>query len=241
MSLAVKPVYSGRAFVRSCYHADIAGKPRPIRPKGCPGSEEECWVQALKWRERKHGPGYELSVYRCRTHRRIFTVYPPDWTPYARKPFVGLSPEGEDGIPDGGVNLAWAATVFQAVIDASEGRRWPIEASFIPDNRGLIPGGVFRTQCRHIEGALSLFAINDGADRRAQEKVAASFGIGLPFIVELTHIRDGPWWKKTGEAGAKILHCLGSPGRRHVHKLVDLGVDRKYWGPAPPLLSRAFG
>jgi hypothetical protein len=63
----------------------------------------------------------------------------------------------------------------------------------------------------------------------------------VPLLLELSNIRDGPWWKKSGEVGARVLDHLGAPGRRHLSKLVDLGGDRKYWGPwTPPILSRAI-
>jgi hypothetical protein len=161
-------------------------------------------------------------------------VYPPDWTPYARRSFVALSPYGVDGLYDE-ARLGWASTVFQAVIDAAEGRAWPVEARFVCDERGFIPGGVFRTQCRHIQGALGLFAIDEKAERPDQEKVAILFGIGLARLVEIAASRDGPFWKRGGEAGAGVLDFLGTPGRRHLHGLVELGGDRKYWGPSHQL------
>lgn len=180
-------------------------------------------------------------MYRCCVHGKVFTLYPPDWTPYSRRSFVALGPDGSDTLHDGGARLGWAHTVFQAIIDAAEGRRWSVEAQLVPDDRGLVAGGVFRTQCRHIRGALSLFAVNEDFRRSDQEKVGAYFGIGLPFLIELSNIRDGPWWKRAGEAGARVLDTLGAPSQRQLPKLIDLGVDRKYWGPLrPPLLSRAF-
>ena len=233
MSLAMKPVYSGRTFLSAPYsRGGDDDRLRPVRPERCPADgDSRCRIWSQNWRDRKRGPGYALAVFRCRTHLCIFTVYPPDWTPYARRSFVALSPDGADGFHDGGVRLAWASTVFQAVVDAAEGKAWPQEARFIVDERGFMPGGVFRTQCRHIEGALGLFAINEEADRRCQEKVAALFGIGVPLLVQIAGSRDGPFWKRGGEAGARVLDFLGAPGRRHFRSLVDLGGDRKYWGP----------
>lgn len=194
---------------------------------------------------RKCGPGYNFAVYRCCVHGKVFTVYPPDWTPYARRSFVAASPGGADTVADDGVRLGWAGTVFQAVIDAAGGRRWSIGSQIVPDERGLVAGGVFRTQCRHIHGALSLFAVNKDATQQDQQKVTAYFGIGLPFLNQLSKssakVRDGPWWKRAGEVGTSVLDTLGAPGHRHLPKLVDLGVDRKYWGYLkPPLMSRAF-
>lgn len=240
MSLAVKPVYSKREFLTSAYCADDGGEFHPVRPLRCPDSKSGCKIEVLRWRDRKHGPGYPLRIFRCFKHKRVFTIYPPDWTPYARKSFAALTPDGADSVFGDSERDAWATTIFQAVVDAADGRRWPENAEFVVDERGLLPGGVFRTQCRHIHGALNLFAIVDEKNRREQEKVAAYFGVGVPFLIELTKIRAGPWWRRTGEAVARILEHLGFPRRRYVPKFVDLGFDRKYWGPAPPLLSRAF-
>lgn len=242
MSLAVKPVYSGRAFCTAPYHADSNGRLRPPKPQCCPDHNDgSCRIWVCKYRQRKCGPGYNLVVCRCVVHQIVFTVYPPDWTPYARRSFVALSHDGADTVDDNGVRFVWASTVFQAVIDAAEGRRWSVEAKCVPDDRGLVAPGVFRTQCRHIQGALSLFAIESNASRANQEKVASYFGIGLPVLFQLSNIRDGPWWKKAGQAGATILDTLGAPGKRHLPKLVELGVDRKYWGlMTPPNLSRAL-
>ncbi len=242
MSLAVKPVYSGSIFVASPYVPDSNGKLRPSRPMSCPEPASLCGnIQILKWRPRKCGPGYAFAVFRCYTHGRVFTAYPLDWTPYARKSFTDLTPDGIDKVHDDEVRLGWAGTVFQAVIDAADGRRWPDESGGLGniDERGLTPGGVFRTQCRHICGALSIFAIDENSNRRAMEKVTAYFGIGVPRLMDLSNIREGPWWKAAGEAGARVLDHLGAPGRRHLENLVGLGVDRKYWGPwSPPILSR---
>jgi hypothetical protein len=235
MSLAVKPVYSGRVFSTVAYLADSSGQLRPERPVRCPASGEDsipCHLRASKWRERKFGPGYALVVFRCFAHGSSFTVYPPDWTPYARRSFVVLSPDGADGVHEDGPMSGWAGTVFQAVVDGAAGRAWPEEARFFEDDRGLVPGGVFRTQCRHIHGALALFAIACSSDVRAREKVAATLDLDVPFLGRIVNrARDGPWWRSAAKAVGEILSILGAPGRRHLLKLVGLGRDLQYWGP----------
>lgn len=235
MSLAVKPVYSGRAFSTAAYLAAPDGQLRPERPSRCPGPHDDsdrCVLRISKWRERKFGPGYALIIFRCFAHRRTFTIYPPDWTPYARRSFTALSPDGADGAHDGEVMDGWASTVFQAAVDGACGRMWPEQARFTVDDRGLVPGGVFRTQCRHIHGALVLFAISPHSDSRDREKVAATLGLELTFLARaLARARDDPWWKSAGRAVWEVLSILGAPGRRHLQKLVGLGRTRRYWGP----------
>ena len=235
MSLSVKPVYSGRAFSTAAYLERPSGQLRPERPSRCPASGDDsvsCHLRASKWRERKFGPGYALVVFRCFAHGLAFTIYPPDWTPYARRSFVALSPDGADGAHDTDTMLGWAPTVFQAAVDGACGRIWPEEARFTVDDRGLVPGGVFRTQCRHIHGALVLFAISPDSDSRAQERVAATLGLDLTFLASaLTRTRDGPWWRSAARTVWEVLSILEAPGRRHLQKLVGLGRNRRYWGP----------
>lgn len=234
MSLSMKPVYSGYPFVTGAYRADPEGRFRPERPGRCPGwsgDSGSCRLRASKRRERKFGPGYALVIFRCFFHRRAFTIYPPDWTPYARRSFVALSPEGTDGAPIADTMLGWASTVFQAAVDGACGRTWPGEARFAVDDRGLMPGGVFRTQCRHIHGAVVLFAISSNSDNRDQEKVAARLGLDLSFLRAMSLARDGPLWRSAAKAVEKVLSALGAPGRRYLTGLVGSGHDRRYWGP----------
>jgi hypothetical protein len=235
MSLAVKPVYSGRPFSTAAYFAGPTGQLRPERPSRCPASDDDsdiCHLRISKWRERKFGPGYALVVFRCFIHGRTFAIYPPDWTPYARRSFVALSPDGADGMHDGEVMLGWATTVFQAAVDGASGRMWPEEARFVVDDRGLVPGGVFRTQCRHIHGALVLFAISPDSDSRDREKVAATLGVDLTLLASaMIRARDDPWWRSAARAVWEVLSILDAPGRRHLPGLVGLGRDRRYWGP----------
>lgn len=237
MSLAVKPMYSGRSFSTASYLAGPDGRLQPLRPSRCPASSVEgadcCKLRTSKRRERKFGPGYALVVFRCFSHRRAFTVYPPDWTPYARRSFVALSPDGRDHVNTAcEATTAWANTVFQAVVDGARGLMWPVEAQFTVDERGLMPGGVFRTQCRHIHGALVLFAISCDFDARDRERVAAAFSLDLTLLSGASaRARGDPWWRSSAKAVWEVLSTLGEPGRRHLTKLVGTGCDRRYWGP----------
>ena len=235
MSLAVKPVYSKRTFLTAAYVVDLNGQFRPKRPCRCPTSgdgSDSCHLRVSKWRERKFGPGYALLIFRCFVHRSVFAIYPPDWTPYARRPLVALSPDGRDGVHEEGIATAWASTVFQAVVDGASDRAWPCEARFSVDERGLVPAGVFRTQCRHIRGALVFFAISDDCDGRDQEKVAAALGLDLALLhAAKNRARDGPWWKGAAKAAEAVLSTLGVPGRRILCKLIGIGHSRRYWGP----------
>ena len=100
------------------------------------------------------------------------------------------------------------------------------------DDGGFMPGGVFRTQCRHIYGALVLFAISSDCDDRNREKVAAVFSLDLTLLSGAsTRARGDPWWRSAAEAVWEVLSILGAPGRRHLTKLVGQGRDRRYWGP----------
>jgi hypothetical protein len=71
------------------------------------GSAGVCTINIHSYRDRKCGPGFKLAVFQCKSHVLTFTVYPPGWLPYGRRPLVG-----DD-------------STFQAVDDLSRGVRWP--------------------------------------------------------------------------------------------------------------------
>jgi hypothetical protein len=90
---------------RSCLHATTR--------------DEACALVVHHVRERKTGPRIPVTVLRCQTHRRAFTIYPLGHIPYGR---LAVAPVGLDGelvstpqserLADGKRELAWCTTLF---------------------------------------------------------------------------------------------------------------------------------
>lgn len=208
-------------------------------PSFCPdsGDSKTCDVGCYRRRRRAFGPGHLLVVCYCVGHYRYFTVYPLGWEPFGRKPLVPLTPDGAD--IDFGNNAAdaWSATLFQALIDAARGLRWPDIANLTlwPIDCAL-PVRTFRTQCRHIDGAIRLFALDAGQEG-AWPLLIARLGIDLGvFKGTAGKARDGPLWRARGEKGREILRALDLPCRKILAPLIDIGKNQGYWG-SPRILN----
>lgn len=231
MSLAVKPVHSKRPFVAVPYRLDAAtGRWLPVMPATCPDAALvagiPCRVRLSGWRRRKCGPEHPLAVGACRSHRRWFTLYPPAWTPFARKPLFDLTPAGDLIISE----RQWSHTLFQALIDAADGQPWPIEARFSTDDRSSTSRGTRKTQLRHIHGAMRLLALEE-TDEHEQLAVAVALGVDLTMLVlAASRIRDGPSTAVRAEEGAEILRKASRPRSRLLLELVDRGHACQFWG-----------
>jgi len=147
---------------------------------------------------------------------------------------VHVTPDDLEVFDVGEPPEAWVETAFGAAVDAAARRPWPKSAGgFIAWRKrfGREPHGVFRTQLRHMDGALVLFALVDSiaADQPA---VAAALGIDLSDVVMAARrIRDGPAWRAKGETGTDLLGAVGRPRRSLLSGFIRLGRDRRYWGP----------
>lgn len=161
-----------------------------------------------------------------------FTVYPPGFQPFGRKSVVPLTPDGADIDHKNGDSDGWCSTLFQAVVDAARGIRWPLMANdaFWPAECSL-PVRTFRTQCRHIDGALDFFALAPGRSHD-WPRLVAKLGIDLGTFIDTTkRARDGPRWQTRGKMGREILSALGLPRRSFVRELFDIGKSQGFWGP----------
>lgn len=121
-----------RKFVTTAYLAGDDGHLEAVVPEHCMcgGDGRPCRVWRHAYRERHEGPGHRLLVVRCTTHGVYFTLYPPGWTPWGRKPVVAASVD---------------QTLFSAARDASSGVLWPRHQA-----REQNDGKVARAQSRHI-------------------------------------------------------------------------------------------
>lgn len=117
-----------------------------VVPDRCACGEDghTCRIQRHELRERKEGPDHRLLVIRCVTHERYFTLYPPGWTPFSRRPVVGDVEE---------------ETLFGPALRAAADDIWPRHAS--RKQRGA---EVATMQFRYIERAASWLGLCEDED-----------------------------------------------------------------------------
>lgn len=129
----------------------------PELPERCPSEARgSCRIYLKDWRERPTGPGFPLAVIRCVTHKVYYTLYPPGYAPYGRKPLVLLSPDGGFVERDASQE-AFEGTYFQAVLDGAKGFAWP---------KASLEGSLcsrFLTQVRHINRCCLLLGLARGS------------------------------------------------------------------------------
>lgn len=234
--MARKSKHSKRRVVTAPYFAGTDGRFRPEPPERCVilDAMGGCEISFHRWRKRKRGPGIALACYLCDEHGCSFTVYPPGWLPYGRRPMVHVSLAGVDiGGIAAGVE-GWVETAVGAAVDAAAQRLWPVSAGGAREweaRYGREPYGVRRTQARHAVGAAALFALSDDLVE-ARAKVAALLGINLSVIaVAAGRARDGPPLVALGTKGAELLSAAGRPRLHLLSGMTRLGADRQYWGP----------
>lgn len=236
MSLAPKPAYALRRVVAAAYFIDPHGRLRPRRPRRCArlDCEGDCRISFHRWRTRKCGVEHPLACFICLEHDCSFTVYPPGWLPFGRRPIVEVTASGFDvGGLEKGVE-AWSETAFGAAVDAGVKRLWPVTAGGSKEwekRYSRKPYGVRRTQARHVKGVLELMALS--AELALERPtVAAALDFDLSRIAACAaRPRDGPPLVACGAKGAELLSAAGRPRRRLLSGFVRLGADRQYWGP----------
>jgi len=126
-------------FVTAPYVIGDEGGIEAVVPEHCPcgGDGQECRVWRHAYRLRKQGPGHRLLVVRCTAHGIYFTLYPPGWTPWGRKPIAGR-PADETMLD----------AALDAACDAASGVLWPRHQGQEQDG-----GKVARAQSRRIAHA----------------------------------------------------------------------------------------
>jgi hypothetical protein len=131
----------------------------PQLPDTCPVEARDgqaCRLFQDHFRARKTGPAFALCVMRCRTHTIGFTLYPPGYTPWGRKPWVceGVVAKVEDDVED---NAEWFRnTYFDAALDVAAGVLWPREKAIDADF--ATPSDL--TQECHLSRAIRLLGID---------------------------------------------------------------------------------
>jgi len=155
-----------------------------VLPSSCPWHDdgEACDVRRHSARVRKCGPEYALTVSRCWTHGRFFTLYPPGWTPYGREP-VEVRRAASDG----------ATTVLSAALSVASA----------PSLRAL--SGYRRTLGRKIvRAALWLGVVGESG-----ESVAAVLGMDLhAHVARRRAYARASTWRDRAQLGAEALAAI---------------------------------
>jgi hypothetical protein len=171
-----------RFFVTTEYFPGAGGVLEPAMPTTCPhGSSggKRCDVRPHFIRPRKTGPCFPLTVARCHTHGRSFTLYPPAFGPYLRAPVCALAPDGTAPLPERknpqGLE-AFEGTLFQAALDGERQKAWA------RDSLGGVADRWWSTQGRHIGLALRLLGIARDIGERLRERIASVLSLDHLFL-----------------------------------------------------------
>jgi hypothetical protein len=164
-------------------------------------------------------------IVRCRTHDRSFTLYPPGFAPYQRRPILQLAPEGRAVLHEESTDpLAdFEDTLFQAALDASKGYAWPknIEEEELPD-------AWWSTQNRHLELALRLLGLFGDAADRVRETIAAVLSLACLVLRDESGNME-PGYQGKGQAICRVLAALIG-GERRAIRLLFCGYVIGKWG-----------
>ncbi len=136
---------------------------------------------------------------RCETHDLGFTLYPPGYVPYGRKPIAPVGSDGSLWAQSDGDNL-FEGTYFDAAIDARDGRPWPAESM-----AGSLESR-FRTQQRHMDRAALLLGIDSSIDERRREQIAHILSIPGQVIHDCAHAIENQ--HASAVMGANICRVL---------------------------------
>ncbi len=233
-----------RLFVVTPYEPD-GDMLLPQLPDTCPVEAQDgqaCRLFQDHFRERKSGPAFALCVMRCRTHETGFTLYPPGYTPWGRKPWVceGVVGKGKDAVKD---NAEWFRNTYvEAALDAADGVFWPREK--ISDADFATPSDL--TQECHLSRAIRLLGIDQEPSRR--EIFAQLYDIpgqtlkdAARIMGQRSHLAD------LGRAVCTVLEAIPSTLTRVFEQLAICGAAVGLWPPLHVwhpalrrLLPRAF-
>lgn len=181
---------SSRPFLFSPYRSEAGGAFAPVVPVALPCGKENgtpCQVGRHLWRSRKTGPKFPLLVVRCSTHKRAMTIYPPGHYPYGRKPLQQLSPDGtqplvaqEDssGVVGPRLKTDFGETLFQAALDAAEGRAW------LRKSTGAETDRYWSEQERQLVIAQGMTGVAEDLDSKVREGISRILGVELLVLLE---------------------------------------------------------
>lgn len=189
VSHAAPPV-SSRPFLFSPYRSEAGGALAPVVPVALPcgeGNGTPCQVASHLWRPRKTGPKFPLLVVRCKTHGRATTIYPPGHYPYGRQPLQQLSPDGAQplvaqgdgsGVVGSRLKTDFGETLFQAALDAAEGRAWLRKSTAAETDR------YWSEQERQLVIAQGMTGVAEDLDLKVRERISRVLDVDLLVLLE---------------------------------------------------------
>lgn len=180
-------------FVVAPYRLGAGQRLRPELPRSCPWKDEKdkdnrCTVSEHHMRKRRKGPGHALMVAQCKSHRHGFTIYPPGFAPYLRRPVLALTPDGS-GVGGDGVR----SSLFEAAQDAADGESWR------PSGPAYTTGR-WRTQQRHIQVGVRLLGLDAEAPAATREQIAHHLAVPLLDLAPAP-----PQWAGFRSRGQRVM------------------------------------
>ena len=201
----------------------------PQLPDTCPRGVEDgqaCRLFTDHFRARKTGPRFALGVMRCRTHEIGFTLYPPGYPPWGRKPWVreGVVAKVEDDLEDNAERFR--NTYFDAALEAAQRVFWPREKTI--DSDFATPSDL--TQECHLSRAIRLLGINQEPSLR--EVFAQLLYIPGQILHDAARIiGQQPHLADLGRAVCTVLAAIPSTLTRVFESLAIGGATVGLWPP----------
>ena len=220
---------SAPAFVVAPYVEGANGRLVPLRPSRCPLADDggsACSLSAHSWRNRKTGPPHPLRLFRCASHDRAFTVYPPGHVPHGRVAIVMLAPDGSEAVIDDGELVEpqddAPATLFQAAEEAALGQPWARSCR----------GGSNRwwgTQWRHLHRTTRLTGVCPGLPEPLRERLAETLAVdGLVLHEFARNLGADAGYASRGRAVTAIANAVGR-SEQSSWRLLEAGSLAGLW------------
>ena len=175
-------------------------------------------------RQRTTGPCFPLTVIRCQTHRRGFTLYPPGHVPYGRRAVAPVAPDGSPLAKQARQNAErFRGTLFDGALDAADGRAWHREHAGPTDCW-------WNSQLRGLEVATRLVGVAAENDDGAREQLAELLDVDTLLLREQAQqLRHGAGYRKRGQAVRAVLDALPRSALLP-DRLLECGYQIGQWG-----------
>lgn len=215
-------------FLCAPYFAGEDGRYEPSQTIArCPwaAAGEPCQICKHGFRDRKTGPEIPLRILRCKPHCRHFTVYPPGHVPYGRCGVGAVDLRGETVERSGAEpEASCRGCLFEAALDAAEGRKWEREPIEDDLERPRYP-----TQQRRLERCGQLLGLSPALPRIVVEQIRDHLGLdGLDHTLARQQFRQA---KSPTPRAQAILATHQQVARiDHVRRLLAAGSLSGLWG-----------
>lgn len=200
----------------------------PLVPKNAPcgvTADGECKIGVHHVRERVTGPGFALVVVRCHTHQQAFTLYPPGYVPYARRPVAAVVPDGGLPRPEAQEQAEnFRGSLFEAAVDAAVGHAWPREHQQTSEHW-------WHTQLRQLALAGVVLGLSEAANSAQRHLLAETLAIPALVLEEqaLGFSAAGVGYRERGGAVSAVLSKLRQTSLLP-DRLLEAGYLTGCWG-----------